>query len=155
MLFSLCQVHPVRHAGDVWFLLGWLRFSPTVEANPAVTEGMTKYRFFVNMNDASDRMSAVFGNNEYTLSVETPEGAFNSSFNVLASASTPHSSRVPRIGGRHVRDHRLEGPASSSGLEGAADPSIVEDTEQPITPFFLTDGATSFEQHPDGLLGTS
>ncbi|MFB1019991.1 MAG: hypothetical protein QMC37_07120, partial [Flavobacteriales bacterium] len=37
----------------------------------------------------------------------------------------------------------LSGPASSSGLAGAADPSVVEDGGQPITPFFTTNGATS------------
>ena len=39
----------------------------------------------------------------------------------------------------------LTGPASTSGLEGAADPSIVEDAAQPITPYFLTPGATNLE----------
>ena len=37
----------------------------------------------------------------------------------------------------------LDGPASSSGIEGAADPSIVEDGDQAITPYFLTPGATN------------
>ena len=37
----------------------------------------------------------------------------------------------------------LEGPAATSGIPNAADPSIVEDSTQPITPYFLTDGATS------------
>ena len=39
----------------------------------------------------------------------------------------------------------LTGPASTSGIAGAADPSIVEDANQPVTPFFLTPGATSLE----------
>ena len=121
-------------------------FSLTVEATPAVTEGMTQYRFYVNMNDASDRMSAVFGNNEYTLSVEAPEGAFNSTFNSSWNASGINPAFVP-VFPELVDDTYatigLEGPASSSGLEGAADPSIVEDSNQPITPFFLNDGATS------------
>ena len=37
----------------------------------------------------------------------------------------------------------LESPASVSGIAGAADPSIVEDSSQPITPYFLTPGATN------------
>ena len=37
----------------------------------------------------------------------------------------------------------LTGPASTSGIAGAADPSIVEDAVQPVTPYFLTPGATS------------
>ena len=36
----------------------------------------------------------------------------------------------------------LSGPASSSDIAGAADPSIVEDAAQPVTPFFTTPGAT-------------
>ena len=39
----------------------------------------------------------------------------------------------------------LDGPASTSGIVGAADPSVVEDASQPITPYFLTNGATSLE----------
>ena len=37
----------------------------------------------------------------------------------------------------------LAGPASTSGIEGAADPQLAEDAAQPITPFFNIDGATS------------
>ena len=121
-------------------------FSLTVEATPAVTEGMTQYRFYVNMNDASDRMSAVFGNNEFTLSVQVPEGAFNSTFNSSWSASGINPLFLPAfpdLADDTYATIGLEGPASSSGLEGAADPSIVEDSDQPITPFFLNDGATS------------
>ena len=39
----------------------------------------------------------------------------------------------------------LEGPASESELANAEDPDVVEDANQPITPFFLEDGATSLE----------
>ena len=50
-----------------------------VVANPAVAvEGATTYRFYVQMSDASDRMSAVFGNSTDTLMVSTPSGAFDS-----------------------------------------------------------------------------
>ena len=121
-------------------------FSLTVEATPAVTEGMTQYRFYVNMNDASDRMSAVFGNNELMLSVDAPDGAFNSPFNSSWNASGINPAFVPVFPDLVDDTYAtigLEGPASSSGLEGAADPSIVEDSNQPITPFFLNDGATT------------
>ena len=57
-----------------------LAFPLIVEANPAVAvEGATTYRFYVQMSDASDRMSAVFGNSSDSLIVSTPSGAFNSS----------------------------------------------------------------------------
>ena len=123
-LVATCGVSVLGFAQD---------FSLTVEATPAVTEGMTQYRFYVNMNDASDRMSAVFGNNEYTLSVEAPEGAFNSTFNSSWNASGINPAFVP-VFPELVDDTYatigLEGPASSSGLDGAADPSIAEDSNQ-------------------------
>ena len=57
------------------------QFSLTVEeSSPAVAPGST-YRFYVDMNDTTDRMSAIFGNNESNLIINTPDGAFNSSFN--------------------------------------------------------------------------
>ena len=59
----------------------------TVEASPAVTAGLTTYRFYVNMQDPTDRMSGVFGNNHANLFVNTPGGAFNSPFNSSWNAS--------------------------------------------------------------------
>ena len=47
----------------------------------------------------------------------------------------------------------LTGPASTSGIAGAADPSIVEDAAQIITPYFLTDGETTLESNT--LTGSS
>ena len=45
------------------------------------------YRFYVDMQDATDRMSAVFGNDQASLLVNTPDGAFNSPFNSSWNAS--------------------------------------------------------------------
>ena len=121
-------------------------FSLTVEATPATTEGLTRYRFYVDMNDASDRMSAVFGNNEYNLSVQAPAGVFNSPFNSSWNASGINPAFIsvfPDLVDDTYATIGLEGPASSSEMEGAADPSVVEDSDQPITPFFLNPGATS------------
>lgn len=59
------------------------QYSLTVEASaPAdpTTPG-TVYRFYVNANDATDKMSAVFGNDQANLIISTPDGIFNSSFN--------------------------------------------------------------------------
>ena len=65
-------------------------YTLTVEAAPAVTPGSTTYRFYVDMQDPTDRMSAVFGNDQSSLLVNTPAGAFNNGFNTSwnASAST-------------------------------------------------------------------
>ena len=109
-------------------------FSLTVEATPAVTEGMTQYRFYVNMNDASDRMSAVFGNNEYTLSVEAPEGAFNSTFNSSWNASGINPAFVP-VFPELVDDTYatigLEGPASSSDWRARPIPALWRTATSP------------------------
>ena len=122
------------------------QYDLSVEASPAVQEGLTTYRFYVNMEDATDRMSAVFGNNEFPLEITTPDGAFNSGFNSSWSASGINPAFIPTFP-ELVDDSYatigLDGPASTSGLTSAADPSLVEDAGQPITPFFQTDGATS------------
>ena len=59
----------------------------TVESYPAVQEGLTTYRFYVNMSDATDRMSAVYGNDQAGMYINTPDGAYNSGFNSSWSAS--------------------------------------------------------------------
>ena len=38
------------------------------------------YRFYVNANDATDKMSAVFGNDQAHLIIDAPDGIFNSTF---------------------------------------------------------------------------
>ena len=121
-------------------------YSLTIEATSAVTEGLTTYRFYVDMNDDTDRMSAVFGNDEYPLEFNAPGGVFNSSFNASWNASGINPAFLgafPELADDTYATVGLDGPASASGLAGAADPAVVEDGGQPITPFFLTDGATS------------
>ena len=39
-------------------------YSLYIESYPAVQEGLTTYRIYVNMEDATDRMSAVYGNGQ-------------------------------------------------------------------------------------------
>ena len=123
-------------------------YTMTVEAAPAVTPGSTTYRFYVDMQDATDRMSAVFGNDQANLTVNTPAGAFSSAFNASWNASGINAAflpLVPDLADDTYATIGLDGPASTSGIAGAADPSIVEDATQPITPYFLTNGATSLE----------
>ena len=118
----------------------------TVEAMPATQEGLTAYRFFINMLDATDRMSAVYGNNEASLEVNAPAGVFNSTFNASWNASGINPAFVsvfPELVDDTYATIGLDGPAASSGLADAADPSVVEDNNQPITPFFLDVNATT------------
>ena len=106
---------------------------------------MTVHRYYVNMLDASDRMSAVYGNNDAELIVDAPSGVFNSPYNASWNASGINPAFLPvfpDLADDTYATVGLTGPASSSGMSGAADPSVVEDSTQPITPFFLTDGAT-------------
>ena len=124
--------------------LGRGQYSLTVEGTPAVTAGSTTYRFYVDLQDPTDRVSAVYGNNEAGLFVHTPGGAFNSTFNSSWNASGINPaffSVIPDLADDTYATIGLEGPASISDLPGAADPSIVEDPNQPITPYFLTPGA--------------
>ena len=97
------------------------------------------------MSDASDRMSAVFGNNEMPLDISVPEGAFSSTFNASWSASGINPAFLPIFPDMADDTYAtigLTGPAASSGIADAADPSIVEDSAQPVTPFFTTSGST-------------
>ena len=94
-------------------------FSLTVEASSAVTPGLTTYRFYVDMNDATDRMSAVFGNNTNELSITTPDGAFNSTFNTSWNASGINPAFLPafpELASDTYATIGLDGPASASGL---------------------------------------
>ena len=121
-----------------------------VESSPAITPGLTTYRFYVEMQDATDRMSAVFGNDQANLMVNAPEGVFNNTFNSSWNASGINPAFLasfPELADDSYATIGLTGPASTSGIDGAADPSLVEDSTQPLSPFFLTDGATSLESN--------
>ena len=135
------------------------QYSLTVESAPAVSigeigannvpslvpENSMVYRFYVNMADTLDQFSAVFGNNEAALDISVPDGAFNSSFNASWSASGINPMFLPfflDMADDTYATIGLTGPAASSGIAGAADPSLVEDSAQPIKPFFETNGST-------------
>jgi hypothetical protein len=105
----------------------------------------TTYRFYVNMLDPTDRMSAVFGNNESNLVINTPDGAFPNTVNASWNASGINPVFLPlfpEMADDTYATIGLDGPASASGIAGVADPSIVEDTSEQISPYFMTDGAT-------------
>ena len=93
------------------------------------------------MLDPTDRMSAVFGNNEMALDISVPDGAFSSAFNASWSAAGINPAFLPFFPDMADDTYAtigLTGPASSSGVADAADPSLVEDLAQPISPFFIT-----------------
>jgi len=122
-----------------------IAYSLTVEASiPAAAAGTT-YRFYVNMLDPTDHMSAVFGNNESSLIINTPDGVFNAATNAgwsAAGINPAFLTTFPDMADDTYATIGLTGPASTSGISGATDPSIVEDVTQQITPYFLTNGST-------------
>ena len=136
--------------------MGFAQYTMTVEASPAVTAGLTTYRFYVDMQDPTDRMSAVFGNDQAHLTINAPDGVFNSPYNSSWNASGINPAFLPvfpDLADDTYATIGLTGPASTSGIAGAADPSIVEDTGQPITPFFINPNDTGFESNT--LTGSS
>ena len=74
--------------------LGFAQFTLTVQESPASADAtLTTYRFYVNMQDATDKMSAVYGDEESNMIINAPAGVFNSEYNSSwnASASTLRS----------------------------------------------------------------
>ena len=70
---------------------------------------MTVYRFYIQLQQASDRVSAVFGNQEDPLVVNAPQGIYNNPINSSWSASgiNPVLFAVyPDLEIRFVRHHR-------------------------------------------------
>ena len=120
-------------------------YTLTVESSPSVLPDKTVHRFYVNTTDASDRVSAVFGNNEKELRVDAPAGVFNSTFNNSWNPSGVNPALFglyPELADDTYATVGLSGPASLSPNNGALDASLVQDVDQPITPFFQEDDAT-------------
>ncbi len=123
-------------------------YSLIIESNESTVTTGTTYRFYVEMINPTDRVSAVFGHNGLPLTISAPAGVFNSEYNVSWSASGLNPVFFPAFPDMAADSYitvGLDGPASSSGLEGTADPSLVEDVAQPLSPFFVDNGSTSLE----------
>ncbi|HCC64079.1 MAG TPA: hypothetical protein DEP62_02600, partial [Flavobacteriales bacterium] len=128
------------------FLFGlqsWGQYDLTIEqSTPAAAPGMT-YRFYVEANDASDKISAVFGNDESPLVISCPDGIFNSPMNASWNASGVNPAFFAFFADLQDDSYAtigLEGPAGP----GAEDPSLVQDaTLNPtVSGFFTTPGST-------------
>ena len=73
--------------------------------------GATTYRFYVNMVNATDKLSAVYGNNEEALSIQAPAGIYNSELNTSWNASGLAAAFVdlyPEMADDSIRDHRID-----------------------------------------------
>ena len=131
-------------------------YTMTVVAEEAVQPGLTRYKFYVNMLDPLDQISAVYGNADTVMYVSAPNGAFNTDFNASWSASGINPAFfgiAPEMADDSYATIGLEVAASASGIADASDPTLVEDPAQPISPFFLEDGATSLAA--DMVVGSS
>ena len=132
-------------------------YSLVVTADPAASvEGANRFRFYVQMASSGDKMSAVYGNSETPLFVNVPEGAYNTTLNTSWSASGINPAFVssyPELADDTYGTIGLDGPASTSGLADAADPSLVSDPNQELEPFFLVDGADALIANQ--LIGSS
>ena len=94
----------------------------------------TTYRFYVNAEDASDKISAVFGNDQMPLVINTPDGIYNDAFNTSWNASGINSALFgffPDLEYDSYATIGLEGPAA--GVAGAEDPSLVQDASLATT----------------------
>ncbi|MGB2228695.1 MAG: hypothetical protein ACPHZB_04160, partial [Flavobacteriales bacterium] len=104
----------------------------TVEAYHVGALGTT-YRFYVNASDATDKISAVFGNDQSPLVINTPDGIYNDAFNTSWNASGINAALFgffPDLEFDSYATIGLEGPAAS--VAGAEDPSLVQDAS--LTP---------------------
>ena len=114
----------------------------TVEAYNEGALGTT-YRFYVNAEDETDKMSAVFGNDQANLVINTPENIYNDAFNSSWNASGINPALLsvfPDLAFDSFATIGLDGPAA--GVPGAEDPSLVQDATVSLTVsgYFQTGG---------------
>ena len=118
------------------------QYSLTIESSEAVNvPGNTVYRFYVNLTDASDKFSAVFGNDQDPLVINSPDGIFCSTYNASWSASGINPAFLgffPDMAEDSYATVGLDGPAGA----GQADPSLVEDSDltPTISDYFINGG---------------
>ena len=119
-------------------------YSMTVEPSAATVDGLTRHRFYVNMLNADDTFSAVFGNAEHPAN-QRPGRRIQLWIQHLVERlglNPVFVGQFPEMADDTYGTVGLTGPASVSEIPDAADPTLVEDPEQDLAPFFLTDGAT-------------
>ena len=104
----------------------------------------TTYRFYVNALDPTDKISAVFGNDQKPLVINTPDGIYNDAFNTAWNASGINAALFgffPDLEYDSFATIGLEGPAA--GVAGAEDPSLVQDSSlSPSVSGYFTAGGT-------------
>ena len=120
-------------------------YSLTIEPSEAVNpEHGTVYRFYVNATDDTDKISAVFGNDQMPLVFHTPGGIYNDVFNSSWSAEGINPAlfgAFPDLQDDSFATIGLDGPAAM--VPGADDPSLVQDASlYPTVSEYFTVGGT-------------
>ena len=146
-MFKLSFVHRSLVAALLTFCAGSVGLSQydlTIEQSGPAADSGTVYRFYVEANDPSDKISAVFGNDESPLVITTPDGIFNSPMNASWNASGVNPAFFaffPDLQDDSFATIGLDGPAAP--LDGNyQDPSQL-DLGNVLTPFFTENGGTS------------
>ena len=106
----------------------------TIESDTDATALGTVYRFYIEANDPSDKLSAVFGNDQMPLVISTPDGIYNDALNSTWIASGINSALFgffPDLAYDSFATIGLDGPAAM--VAGAEDPSLVQDASLPTT----------------------
>ena len=121
---------------------GYGQYNLTIEqSTPAAAPG-TVYRFYVEANDPTDKISAVFGNDQTPLVISCPDGIFNSPMNASWNASGVNPAFFaffPDLQDDSYATIGLDGPAGP----GEEDPSLVQAaTLSPTVSGFFTTGGT-------------
>ena len=115
-----------------------------VTAVPAHQAGLTKYLISVKLPEG-DRVSSVYGTDVHPLTIHAPKGVFNSPYNGSWSASgmNPKFFEImPDMADDTYATIGLSTAAKMSGVEGAEDPTMVQDPGSPWDVFFSESGET-------------
>ena len=131
------------------------QYGLTIESDADATALGTVYRFYVEANDPSDKISAVFGNDQMPLVISTPDGIYNDALNSSWNASGINAALFgffPDLAYDSFATIGLDGPAA--GVAGAEDPSLVQDASlSPTVSGYFQAGGT--ELNVNTLTGAS
>ena len=134
---------------------GYGQYNLTIEQSTPVAAAGSVYRFYVEANDPTDKISAVFGDDEQPLVISTPDGIFNSALNSAWNASGINSALFgffPDLQDDSFATIGLDGPAAM--VPGAEDPSLVQDASlSPTVSGYFQAGGT--ELNVNTLTGAS
>lgn len=113
------------------------------------------YQLYVEANNPTDKLSAIFGNDQSPTVFNTPDGIYNNAFNSSWNASGVNPTLLsvfPELAFDSYATIGLSGPASAT--PGAQDPSLVQDASlsPTVSGYFQTGGT---ELNIDSFTGAS